>query len=173
MNIELILFHVAWWISEARYDAVTAFLKATFGDFVLRERQLNKLRVEVSLYEFGKERIGANKIKLGSMFRQIEAQKAYLFIQDYSISQTSLEQIFNQFASQVYITLSTTSYTLNIDCALFVSLSLQQEEETGHAAGLRQTDYGDESVTVVQPHIKELQNSSTKNSPLDQSLTPL
>jgi hypothetical protein len=45
------------------------------------------------------------------MFGVIEASKDELHIQEYSISQTSLEQIFNQFASQ-------------------------QEEETGTATGL-------------------------------------
>ena len=49
--------------------------------------------------------------KLGQMFGKVEGAKNQLFIQDYSISQTSLEQIFNQFAAQ-------------------------QEEETGHAAGI-------------------------------------
>ena len=38
--------------------------------------------------------------KLGQMFGAIENNKDQLHIQDYSISQTSLEQIFNQFAAQ-------------------------------------------------------------------------
>ena len=46
------------------------------------------------------------------MFSLIEGNKERLSIQDYSIAQTSLEQIFNQFAAQ-------------------------QEEEKGLAAGLR------------------------------------
>ena len=49
--------------------------------------------------------------KLGQMFGKVEGAKNQLFIQDYSISQTSLEQIFNQFAAQ-------------------------QEEETGQAVGI-------------------------------------
>jgi hypothetical protein len=35
------------------------------------------------------------------MFGAIEQRKEELHIQDYSIAQTSLEQIFNQFAAQV------------------------------------------------------------------------
>lgn len=46
------------------------------------------------------------------MFGVVEANKASLNIQEYSIAQTSLEQIFNQFAAQ-------------------------QEEEKGPAAGLQ------------------------------------
>jgi ATP-binding cassette, subfamily A (ABC1), member 3 len=46
------------------------------------------------------------------MFGLVEANKSLLKIQEYSIAQTSLEQIFNQFAAQ-------------------------QEEERGPAAGLQ------------------------------------
>ena len=45
------------------------------------------------------------------MFGAVERNKDRLSIQEYSIAQTSLEQIFNQFAAQ-------------------------QEEETGSAAGI-------------------------------------
>ena len=45
------------------------------------------------------------------MFNEIESRKDALYLQGYSISQTSLEQIFNQFAAQ-------------------------QEEETGSVAGM-------------------------------------
>ena len=76
---------------------------------MLRERQLSKLRVEVSAYE-SKENAQVRR-KLGAMFGLIEGNKTRLSIQDYSIAQTSLEQIFNQFAAQ-------------------------QEEEKGHAAGI-------------------------------------
>jgi ATP-binding cassette, subfamily A (ABC1), member 3 len=46
-----------------------------------------------------------------AMFGSVEANKTRLNIQEYSIAQTSLEQIFNQFAAQ-------------------------QDEERGPAAGL-------------------------------------
>ena len=46
-----------------------------------------------------------------AMFGSVEANKTRLSIQEYSIAQTSLEQIFNQFAAQ-------------------------QDEERGPAAGL-------------------------------------
>jgi ATP-binding cassette, subfamily A (ABC1), member 3 len=45
------------------------------------------------------------------MFGEVEANKVRLSIQEYSIAQTSLEQIFNQFAAQ-------------------------QDEEKGNAAGI-------------------------------------
>eukprot|EP01038_Epipyxis_sp_PR26KG_P008312 gene8312-11246_t len=98
--------HIAsWWILEISYESICSFLNKTFGSYVLRERQTSKLRVEISAYENGTRR------KLSSLFASIEEEKVRLNIQEYSIAQTSLEQIFNQFASQ-------------------------QEEETGHAAGI-------------------------------------
>ena len=39
-------------------------------------------------------------ISIAAMFGSVEASKQRLSIQEYSIAQTSLEQIFNQFAAQ-------------------------------------------------------------------------
>ena len=71
------------------------------------------MRIEISAYEddieFGvssdnESKRDPNQLptrrKLGHMFGTIERSKDKLKIQDYSISQTSLEQIFNQFACQ-------------------------------------------------------------------------
>jgi hypothetical protein len=69
------------------------------------------MRIEISAYTDQKNQMEPVRRKLGQMFGLVEASKKELYIQDYSISQTSLEQIFNQFAAQ-------------------------QEEETGHAAGI-------------------------------------
>jgi len=103
------LKHVAsWFILEVSYEAICEFLTRSFGSYVLRERQTAKIRVEISAYN----QDGDNtRRKLSQLFAAIESEKEVLSIQEYSIAQTSLEQIFNQFASQ-------------------------QEEETGHAAGI-------------------------------------
>ena len=78
-----------------------------FGGFTLRERQNTRVRVEVSaVHPTTNERR-----KFATMFAAVESRKVELRIQEYSISQTSLEQIFNQFAAQ-------------------------QEEEVGPAAGI-------------------------------------
>jgi len=102
----------SWWIIEDAYDKICAFLTETFGNYVLRERQLSKIRIEISSVEASVGGEGEIKRKLGTLFGAIESRKMELCIQDYSIAQTSLEQIFNQFAAQ-------------------------QEEETGHAAGIQ------------------------------------
>jgi hypothetical protein len=91
------LRHLAsWWLLEAAYDDICEHLTKTFGNFSLRERHSNKLRVEVSAVD-----PKGNQRNLSSMFAAIEARKADLMMQDYSIAQTSLEQIFNHFAAQV------------------------------------------------------------------------
>lgn len=85
-----------WWITEESADAVSAFMTQQYGTFVIRERQMSKIRMEVSSVN-----ADGSRRDLSSMFGSIERRKEYLRIQEYSISQTSLEQIFNFFASQV------------------------------------------------------------------------
>jgi energy-coupling factor transporter ATP-binding protein EcfA2 len=97
---------VSFMIFEESYDKLTVFMNKSFGSFILRERQNAKCRFEVpSVLPNG------TPMKLAKMFGDIEGNKAAIGIQEYSICQTSLEQIFNQFASQ-------------------------QEEEQGSAAGI-------------------------------------
>jgi hypothetical protein len=61
----------------------------------MRERQTSKVRVEVSA-----STMTGDIRRLSYMFGLIESNRKNLFIDDYSISQTSLEQIFNYFAQQ-------------------------------------------------------------------------
>ena len=90
------LKHLAsWWILEMQYDVICQFLNATFNEYKMHERQISKMRVEI----FSKNFDGTPR-KLSQMFGAIEAIKLALKIQGYSISQTSLEQIFNSFAAQ-------------------------------------------------------------------------
>lgn len=99
--------HVAsWCLLELIYDDISSFLSATFTQYTERERQPSRLRVEVSArLPDGSPRL------LSQTFGALEDNKVRLQIQEYSIAQTSLEQIFNGFASQ-------------------------QDEEQGQAAGL-------------------------------------
>ena len=72
------------------------FLGQTFGGFVLRERQNARVRVEIDAVDPATN----GKRRFAAMFAAVEAKKVDLRIQEYSIAQTSLEQIFNQFAAQ-------------------------------------------------------------------------
>ena len=116
MNSMFISFLSAWWLLEYNFDRICESLIQAFGTVILRERQSTKLRVEVSAAEpSGSTSANQPPVmrKLSTLFGFIESRKEQLCIQEYSISQTSLEQIFNQFAAQ-------------------------QEEETGAAGGIVQ-----------------------------------
>jgi len=100
--------HLASWIIlEDRYDELLKFFDSHFSGYILRERQSAKVRVEIP-----SQIPGGGTRRLAGMFGAMESRKEMLSVSEYSVSQTSLEQIFNQFASQ-------------------------QEEEKGIAAGLR------------------------------------
>ena len=92
----VLLGHLAsWWVMEDTFDGICGFLEGNFNGFSMRERQSSRIRAEISQTdEKGQPR------RLATLFGAIEAKKAALRIQEYSIAQTSLEQIFNQFAAQ-------------------------------------------------------------------------
>jgi len=94
---------VSWLLLEQRCIAAHSFVERFFEHSVLRERQGPKFRFEYPVQDK----------PLGRMFAILEENKASLKIKEYSLSQTSLEQIFNHFANQ-------------------------QEEEKGKVAGLVQ-----------------------------------
>mmetsp|Transcript_10158 Transcript_10158/g.13971 ORF Transcript_10158/g.13971 Transcript_10158/m.13971 type:complete len:252 (+) Transcript_10158:4785-5540(+) len=98
---------VVWFLLEEKVEFLLSFFSANFGQIQVRERQINKVRVELSAFMDD----GVTKRPLSSIFGTVEGNKDMLGVLDYSISQTSLEQIFNQFAAQ-------------------------QEEETGAVAGI-------------------------------------
>ncbi|POM73056.1 ABCA1 lipid exporter [Phytophthora palmivora] len=84
----------SWCVEEARFDNLNDYLLSAFGpDGVLvMERQNDFCRFKV--------RGSHNEVKLSKMFSLIENVKAEMHIREYSVSQTTLEQIFNSFASQ-------------------------------------------------------------------------
>mmetsp|Transcript_30098 Transcript_30098/g.30579 ORF Transcript_30098/g.30579 Transcript_30098/m.30579 type:complete len:1840 (-) Transcript_30098:237-5756(-) len=85
----------SWVILEEAYDKICGFLQTNFSGYVLRERQTVRIRIEIpSVLPDG------GCLKLSTIFGVMEKHKEELRIQDYSVGQTSLEQIFNQFASQ-------------------------------------------------------------------------
>lgn len=93
----------AWWIGEDRCDELMAYMKRAFEGVELLERHETLFRW----------RVASDQMSLSQIFANIEQTKARLSIREYSVSQTSLEQVFNQFAAQ-------------------------QEEETGKVRGIQQ-----------------------------------
>jgi hypothetical protein len=105
----------SWLFLEEKMDQLFSFIQTNFGPFQVRERQIAKVRVEISVFKED----GITMRPLSTLFGLIERNKEELGIMDYSISQTSLEQIFNQFAAQ-------------------------QEEETGAVAGIVRNSIDDD-----------------------------
>jgi len=102
-----IVYLASWWLFEEMFDRISSWLTLTFGTYELKERQLAKIRIELSSSDDTDEGVNESKSDpsahhrrpLGDLFGAVEAVKEELNIQDYSIAQTSLEQIFNQFAA--------------------------------------------------------------------------
>jgi len=107
-------------------------------------------------------------MRLSDMFGRIEDAKAPLNIEEYSLSQTSLEQIFNEFASQqvgssvvccrfgairdvpVPVIASQHGLTQWCVCVCVCRVWLEQEEETGAVRGMGAEEGGaSESVATV------------------------
>jgi len=79
-----------FFVEELRVKKVQDYLESTYSECVLRERQDTKVRYEV----------GSNGLKIASLFAEIENSKSDLYVADYGISQTSLEQVFNMHAAE-------------------------------------------------------------------------
>jgi hypothetical protein len=75
---------------EIRLMKVEKYMRESFSHFVLRERQDSRVRYEIS---------GKN-LKISNIFSSIEDKKDHLQLADYSVSQTSLEQVFNMHAAE-------------------------------------------------------------------------
>jgi len=79
---------VGFCVEEIRVKAVIDFL-TSYHSAILRERQDVKVRFEIS----------SDGVTISSVFAKIEERKEELMIDDYGVSQTSLEQVFNSFAA--------------------------------------------------------------------------
>lgn len=76
---------------ELRMKELDTFMRNSFGEnYVLRERQDNKARYEITSAD----------TQISSIFQKIENTKGELRLSDYGVSQTSLEQVFNTHAAE-------------------------------------------------------------------------
>jgi ATP-binding cassette subfamily A (ABC1) protein 3 len=93
----------SWCEEEARFDALHAYLLQAFGGnasdgegggegegVVVMERQ----------NDFCRFKVRGGRRRLSEVFSRIEESKTERHIREYSVSQTTLEQIFNFFAAQ-------------------------------------------------------------------------
>ncbi|KAJ0406974.1 hypothetical protein P43SY_005207 [Pythium insidiosum] len=84
----------AWWMGEERFLKLDAFLQQCFGSghAKILERQNEMCRYKL---------VGdAQMLRLSNVFRLVESGKTEHHIREYAVSQTTLEQIFNNFAAQ-------------------------------------------------------------------------
>jgi ATP-binding cassette, subfamily A (ABC1), member 3 len=75
---------------ELRIQRMESFVRSNFPTYVMRERQAHKVRYEV----------GSDGIKVSTIFSLIESNKQDLLLDDYGVSQTTLEQVFNHHAEE-------------------------------------------------------------------------
>ncbi len=80
---------VGFCVEELRIKKLIDFFQGTYKSAILRERQDAKVRYEVL----------SEGVTISSVFASIEENKDELKIDDYGVSQTSLEQVFNSFAA--------------------------------------------------------------------------
>ena len=81
---------VDWWVTEVRYIDFMDFLEEKFNAVELLERHGNLVTL----------RVDTKGMKLSTIFSFMEDVKKKCSIDEYSIAQMTLEQIFNFFASQ-------------------------------------------------------------------------
>ena len=113
-------FLTEWILQQERKENLVDFLSERFEGLELSEAHDYKLVFRVAKTQ---------DTKLSTVFSALENNKENLMISEYSVSQTTLEQIFNSFAAQ-------------------------QEEETGIARGMLQA----EADTTSDAEIDELFN---------------
>ncbi|EQC39389.1 hypothetical protein SDRG_03591 [Saprolegnia diclina VS20] len=82
-----------WWLTEDRFEAFNAFLATAMGagHAQLLERQNDVARFKL---------VSPTKLLLSSVFSMLEGCKTAYHVEEYTVAQTTLEQIFNNFASQ-------------------------------------------------------------------------
>ena len=96
--ISLALF-ATWWISEDISDLLCSFLRANFSAEVKLLERSAANRFKFNLPKLAAPEKANASSPLGSIFKQLEENKASLLIEEYSVGQITLEQIFNHFAS--------------------------------------------------------------------------
>ena len=85
---------VEWFTLGTQAAALQAFLATNFPGTQLLERHGHQFR-----FKLPGVTDGGKAVSISNVFRQLEANQAALNIEEYGVSQTSLEQIFNQFAA--------------------------------------------------------------------------
>jgi len=97
-------------VTSQTVDGILGYFQNTFPNFALLERQDNRIRISLS----NLQRVDGHVLSIAALFGTIESVKAQLKIVDYSISQTTLEQIFNGFAKKQSFTSGTGTHQVPV-----------------------------------------------------------
>ena len=94
-----------WWISEDYAENIAEFMKTEFNHtpMLLERSTAHSFRYRIP--------VPVAELPLADIFEKFESVKSSLCIKDYSVGQTTLEQIFNQFAGIVPIIVSVYHFT--------------------------------------------------------------
>ena len=76
-------------------DKFHVFITSTYGDYIIHEEQYSTMRIEIA--NINKDQ---TKRSVGDIFEVFHRKKQELSLTNFSLNETTLEQIFNQFASQ-------------------------------------------------------------------------
>ncbi|KAJ0388644.1 hypothetical protein ATCC90586_011088 [Pythium insidiosum] len=92
-----------WWQAQDRYDALETFFARRFAGSHVVEQYGDHFRLHVPK-SHGGVGVGVGSGGVGirprEIFEAVERERAALGIQEYSVSDTSLEHIFNAMASE-------------------------------------------------------------------------
>jgi ATP-binding cassette, subfamily A (ABC1), member 3 len=81
---------IRWVFSETRGSSIIAKLESMFNSLEVLEHFSNSYKIKVSRDQYS----------IGYLFGLMEGLKASYSVSEYSVSQTTLEQIFNNFAKE-------------------------------------------------------------------------
>jgi len=81
---------IRWVFSETRGSSIIAKLESMFNSLEVLEHFSNSYKIKVSRDQYS----------IGYLFGLMEGLKASFSVSEYSVSQTTLEQIFNNFAKE-------------------------------------------------------------------------
>jgi hypothetical protein len=148
--------------SEIRILNLEKFVNETFSSFVLRERQDSKVRYEVN----------DKNLRISSIFASIEKNKQHLCLSDYSVSQTSLEQVFNMHAAEAeQQKAGRFKHELSMDCMTAES-SLEQGSISLHDNSERSQNLNIHDNNLELPYDERKLSLSAVSLPFDERYVP-
>lgn len=86
----------SWWVSETHSERLQSFFHDTFPGSVLAEQQGEHFRFQVPKHRPSSDAL----LRPAEIFRALEHTRADLNVDEYSVSETALEHIFNNMAAQ-------------------------------------------------------------------------